>query len=1333
MATGGTPVGNMIIKVDLDASGVEKSMTGLQRQLRSSNKAMGAQLSAFNRGEKSAAKYGVLIEGLSNRHRIQAQMVQVARRKYDEMVKTYGANSVKAQEAAQKLNEQIALYQETGRELDAVTAEYKEFQRLQELQSTGWYKAADSMEEWGGKLKVAGQAMDDTGRKLTRGVTMPLVALGGVATKTGSDFEAGISRVGAVSGASASEMEKLEAKARKMGATTVFSAREASDAFYYMSLAGWDASEMLDGISGVMDLAAASGEDLALVSDIVTDGLTAFGLQAKDSARMADVLAAASANANTDVAGLGQAFSYVAPVAGALGYTIEDTTKAIGLMANAGIKSTKAGTALRTMMTNLSKPTKQAKAQMDKLGISITDADGNMKSFDQVMKDLRKSFGKLSKEQQAQAASTIFGKEAMSGALAIINASEEDYQALTKAINESDGAAKDMADTMQDNLQGSLKELKSMVEDLFIEMYKNLKPTLESVIESTKNLTKWFASLSPETQKNIVKFGLLAGAMGPVLQLTGKLTFGIGGLIQGAGALTKAIGMSRNVGLLGAMSGLGPLAVGGVAVAGLIAVTGAVKKLKGDSKELKEVNLNVAQSMTDQALSLQESADTFEKLSSKAKISNEELARLNDLNIRISQSANPGEIAELQRQYDNLAKKSGLSKDELKRLFEANRHIIEQSPEVETSISKQGNEFVKNTDKVNEYIQSLLELSRQELADEIIIAEENRRKILQDNKQLKLEIKELDEKSVRLREIEAMTEAERNDALLTWHTQIKQEMASNRHNQEVYNELKKEEEIILAYINEGLGSGLEKIKEQRDTLNEKVAKNEEELAKINALDEQMANIVLKQVGINEEGERGLANLDKSIAKNEEELFKLEEKLQKNGQLTEEEKERYTQLAETNLKQKEARDYLHEELGIYLDINSLAENRIQKLDEEAQKKIENIARTSEIKVEEGNIIKQMQEKNNEIDKSIHKLENEKEKQGANKKEINAQIRELENKKQVNNENIEKILRELGLWDQVKDSIDLGTQNEKAKAKAAGETAKKQKGQGTQIDKNNQKTDAGIKKERERTKEAGKSVDKRVTAKDHGTVARINKQATQPKDKRITVRDFGSILRLDQRATRSKNKRVNAKDYGTIASLDRKASSPVTKVVKFVGRGLSKLKFWAKGTPPSGHPGGHAIMGEEGTELAILPSGKAFLTANKATFYPNLPKGTHVIPHKQTKEFFKGTPHYADGTQDWERMFMKKSRESEFMKLLALSGESKSTVHLNGTGFRSNSSSEKTGEVINLLIEQNEQLRKSNELLTALLSKDLDLYKLNKKVDEGLSNLSNRRNAAWGGNT
>src|SRR5690625_4611613 len=211
-----------------------------------------------------------------------------------------------------------------------------------------------------------GTNMKQVGKKLTTNLTLPIAGVGIAATKIGSSFESSMSKVAAISGATGKDLEKLTKKAREMGATTIFSASESADALNYMALAGWDTHEMLDGISGVMDLAAASGEDLALVSDIVTDGLSAFGLQAKEASRMADVLAAASANSNTNVDMLGQAFAYVAPVAGALGFTIEDTSKAIGLMSNAGIKSTKAGTALRAMMTNLAKQTRSEERRVGK-------------------------------------------------------------------------------------------------------------------------------------------------------------------------------------------------------------------------------------------------------------------------------------------------------------------------------------------------------------------------------------------------------------------------------------------------------------------------------------------------------------------------------------------------------------------------------------------------------------------------------------------------------------------------------------------------------------------------------------------------------------------------------------------------------------------------------------------------------------------------------------------------------------------------------------------------------------------------------------------------------
>ena len=317
-----------------------------------------------------------------------------------------------------------------------------------------------------------------------------LAGLGGAAIKIGADFEEGMSEVQAISRASASDMELLKEKAKEMGAETKFSATESAAAFKYMAQAGWNTEDMLNGISGVMSLAAASGEDLALTADIVTDSLTAFGLEAKDAAHFSDVLAMTANATNTDVANLGYTFKYVAPVAGALGYSIEDMSVAIGLMANSGIKAETAGTALRATLTNLAKPTKQMTGYMEELGISLTDAQGNVKPFNEVMIDLREGFNGLTEAQKAEYAAGIAGKEAMSGLLAIVNASDEDFAALTEQINNCNGAAEEAAKIMQDNLKGSVEQLGGALETLGIEFYDSVNTPIRTIVDSAASMVE---------------------------------------------------------------------------------------------------------------------------------------------------------------------------------------------------------------------------------------------------------------------------------------------------------------------------------------------------------------------------------------------------------------------------------------------------------------------------------------------------------------------------------------------------------------------------------------------------------------------------------------------------------------------------------------------------------------------------------------------------------------------------------------------------------------------------------------------------------------------------
>jgi TP901 family phage tail tape measure protein len=453
-----------------------------------------------------------------------------------------------------------------------------------EVQSTGWYKLSKSLAPLGQSLRDAGQKMEAVGKNLSMKVTAPLMGLGAAAVKVGSDFETGMSEVAAISGATSNDLKRLEEKAREMGATTKFSATEASEGLKYMAMAGWETSQMLDGLEGVMMLAAASGEDLGRVSDIVTDALTAFGLEAKQAGEFADLLASASSSSNTNVSLLGESFKHVAPLFGSLGYSAEDAALALGLMANAGIKGSQAGTTLRGAITNLANPTDKMQAAMKRLGLSITDAQGEMLPFKDVMDELREKFAGLTEEQQAQEAATIFGKQAMAGMLSIINASEEDYKKLTSATRNYSGTAKEMAEIMEDNLQGGLTKLKSALEGVGIQIFELLIPHLQRLVGMLQKVVDWFANLSPATQETIVKVAALAAAIGPLLLIGGKLFTVIGSVMgalstvsgaiavvtTGAAAATPAVGaLATAFTVLTGPVGLAVAAIAGLTVAGV--------------------------------------------------------------------------------------------------------------------------------------------------------------------------------------------------------------------------------------------------------------------------------------------------------------------------------------------------------------------------------------------------------------------------------------------------------------------------------------------------------------------------------------------------------------------------------------------------------------------------------------------------------------------------------------------------------------------------------------------------------------------------------------------
>lgn len=422
-------------------------------------------------------------------------------------------------------------------------------------------------------------------------------SIGTAAVKVGMNFEAEMSKVASISGATGDEFQKLIDKAKEMGSKTKFSATESAQAMEYMAMAGWKTQDMVDGLKGIMDLAAASGEDLALTSDIVTDALTAFGLSASDSTHFADVLAKASSNANTNVAMMGETFKYVAPVAGALGYSVEDCSVAIGLMANSGIKASQAGTSLRQMLSRMAKPTDEAQAAMDKLGVSLTDSAGNMKSLDTVMGDLRNGFKGLSKAEQTQLAASLAGQEAMSGLLAIVNASDGDFDKLKNSIYNCKDAAANMAAVAQDNLAGQITSLKSKAEGLEIAFYGSIQEPLKELasvgVKALEDLNNAYSS------NGFVGFINEIGNKVPLLQ---SFTDAIAGLAE------KTKGMSTdelmNLGKTAAvLAGAGPAIslfgsqIGNVqsAVSGFSGITtGVLSELGKLSKGFKSATKSAA-------------------------------------------------------------------------------------------------------------------------------------------------------------------------------------------------------------------------------------------------------------------------------------------------------------------------------------------------------------------------------------------------------------------------------------------------------------------------------------------------------------------------------------------------------------------------------------------------------------------------------------------------------------------------------------------------------------------------------------------------------------------
>lgn len=550
------------VEIGGDTTGLDKALKTVNTSIRSTQSA----LKDVNRLLKLDPSNTEL---LSQKQRLLKDAIAATKEKLDSL-------KVAQEQAKQQLeNGELGQDKYDALQREIVETE-EELRRLQQEAATT-NTALSKIDVAGQKMETVGNSIAGAGKKMM-GVTTVIGGVGVAAVKTAADFDSAMSQVAAVSGATGKDFDALRNKAREMGAKTKFSATEAAEAMNYMAMAGWKTEDMLDGIEGVMNLAAASGEDLATTSDIVTDALTTFGLSAKDSGHFADILAAASSNANTNVSMMGETFKYCAPIAGALGFSAEDTAEAIGLMANAGIKSSQAGTALRTIMNNLAGDVKISGKAIGDVTIATTNADGSMRDLSDILADCRSAFGNLTESEKAQAAESLVGKNAMSGFLALMNAGQGDIDKLSSAIDNCDGSAEKMAMTMQDNLAGQLTILKSQLQELAISFGDILMPAIRSIVSKLQGFVDKLNGMDEGTKRTIVTIALLVASIGPLLVIIGTAISKIGVAMQGfvklANGISKLkIAIQGGTGVLGKLgAALGGISAPVLAVVAVIAV-----------------------------------------------------------------------------------------------------------------------------------------------------------------------------------------------------------------------------------------------------------------------------------------------------------------------------------------------------------------------------------------------------------------------------------------------------------------------------------------------------------------------------------------------------------------------------------------------------------------------------------------------------------------------------------------------------------------------------------------------------------------------------------------
>ncbi len=518
----------IIVEIGGDTSGLQKAITKVNTATSSLSKEL--------RGVNSLLKLDPRnTELVSQKQKVLAENIESTSKKLEELRKV--------QEMANADMDKISPENYRNLQREIANTEYK-LKQLQ-VQASKWTKAGESLEEFSNKVTRISEKIDGLGSNLTTGLTLPILAIGTAATTVGNEFEAKMSKVQAIAGATKEQLEKLTDQAIELGAKTSFSSSQVADAMENLASAGFDTNEIMKAMPGLLDLAASSGAELANAAEITASAIRGFGLEANVSTHVADVFAEAAARTNAQTEDMGEAMKYVAPVAKAVGLSIEETAAAIGIMSDAGVKGSQAGTTLRGGLTRIVKPTKMVRDAMEMLGVEFYNSKGKMKSLTEIIQTLQEHTKGLSDETKNQALAQIFGTEALSGMLALVNRGSHELEGMTKSFKECDGAAAKMAETMLDNTAGSLESLSGSFESAGIAIQKALSPQIRDLAKWIQGLVDKFTELSSEEQQNIVKNALLVASIGPAIKIVGKLGKGIGTTTKGLSTFSKALAVVK--------------------------------------------------------------------------------------------------------------------------------------------------------------------------------------------------------------------------------------------------------------------------------------------------------------------------------------------------------------------------------------------------------------------------------------------------------------------------------------------------------------------------------------------------------------------------------------------------------------------------------------------------------------------------------------------------------------------------------------------------------------------------------------------------------------------